>query len=94
MGELFLLFPIIMYFFPAIVAGIRRHRNATAITVLNLLLGWTLIGWVVSLVWAFTNQSQPQIIYLPSNEPKWRNATVLEPRPRQVPAQGSLTLRG
>lgn len=94
MGALLLLFPVVMYFFPAIVAGIRHHRNAGAITVLNLLLGWTLIGWVISLVWAFTNPSQPQIIYLPSNEPKWRNATVLEAVPRQVPAQGGLKLRG
>jgi hypothetical protein len=94
MGAMLLLFPILMYFFPAIVAGMRHHRNAGAITVLNLLLGWTLLGWVVSLVWAFTNPAQPQIVYLPSNGPQWRNATVLEGVPRQVPAQGGLKLRG
>jgi hypothetical protein len=42
------------YFLPSVIAAIRGHHNAVAIIVLNLLLGWTLIGWVVALVWAFT----------------------------------------
>ena len=43
-----------VYFLPYIVARHRKHRNAPAIFVLNLLLGWTFIGWAVSLVWAVT----------------------------------------
>jgi len=39
-----------LYFWPAIVA--RKKRNLWAIFVLNLLLGWTLVGWVIALVWA------------------------------------------
>jgi hypothetical protein len=27
-------------------------RNASAIIALNLLLGWTFLGWVIALVWA------------------------------------------
>jgi uncharacterized membrane protein YhaH (DUF805 family) len=42
------------YFFPTIVAGLRRHHNEGAIFVLNLLLGWTFVGWVASLVWGCT----------------------------------------
>lgn len=42
-----------VYFLPAIVASSRGHHQATAITVLNLVAGWTLVGWVVALVWAF-----------------------------------------
>jgi hypothetical protein len=41
-----------IYFLPTIVAG--RHHNSGAIFVLNLLLGWTFVGWVIALVWAFT----------------------------------------
>jgi hypothetical protein len=48
-----------IYFIPAIVASNRRHRNRTAIGVLNLLLGWTLIGWVAALVWALTADVEP-----------------------------------
>jgi Superinfection immunity protein len=33
----------------------RHHRNRVAISVTNLLLGWTLIGWVVAFIWACTN---------------------------------------
>ena len=41
-------------FIPTIVAVARHHRNALAIFLLNLLLGWTLIGWVIALIWAVT----------------------------------------
>jgi hypothetical protein len=39
---------------PTIVAGQRGHQNTAAIAVLNLLLGWTFIVWVIALVWAMT----------------------------------------
>ena len=44
---------LLIYFIPAIVG--RNKRNANAIFVLNLLLGWTLLGWVAALVWAMTS---------------------------------------
>lgn len=47
------------YLFPALVAGFREHKNGNSIAVLNLLLGWTLLGWVVALVWAFSAQDEP-----------------------------------
>lgn len=40
----------IIYFLPSIVAS-GRERNG-GVLVLNLFLGWTLIGWVVALTWA------------------------------------------
>ena len=43
-----------MYFLPAIVAWRRHHHQKDAIQLLNLLLGWTVIGWIVALVWAAT----------------------------------------
>lgn len=45
---------IFFYFLPALVAWHKSKRNFTAIFVLNLCVGWTFIGWVVALVWAFT----------------------------------------
>ena len=45
-------FGFVMYFLPSIVALARNKRDITAIMLLNLFLGWTLIGWVVALVWA------------------------------------------
>jgi len=43
---------ILIYFLPAIIG--RKKRDATALATLNLLLGWTLIGWVGALVWALS----------------------------------------
>lgn len=45
---------IVGYFMPAFVAFGRKHHNASAICMLNLLLGWTVLGWVGALVWAMT----------------------------------------
>ena len=47
-----LLFAAAVYFLPSFVG--RHKRNAQAIAVLNLLLGWTIIGWIIALVWACT----------------------------------------
>ncbi|MFP5248635.1 MAG: superinfection immunity protein [Acidobacteriota bacterium] len=41
-----------LYFLPSIIG--RKKRNFGAIFALNLLLGWSVIGWIVSLVWALT----------------------------------------
>lgn len=40
------------YLLPTTISIIRRRTNTMAIFVLNLFLGWTLIGWVVALVWS------------------------------------------
>lgn len=50
----------VLYFLPTLVADSRKHPNATSIFVLNLLLGWTVIGWVGSLVWAYSKISEVQ----------------------------------
>jgi hypothetical protein len=44
----------LVLFTPSLVAYHRGHPNAMAIFALNLLLGWTFVGWVVALVWALT----------------------------------------
>ncbi|WP_053959325.1 superinfection immunity protein [Sulfobacillus thermosulfidooxidans] len=43
-----------IYFLPTILAFTRHKTNRIAILALNALLGWGLIGWVVSLVWALS----------------------------------------
>ncbi len=48
------------YFLPFIIG--YNKKNAIAIFTLNLLLGWTLIGWVVALVWALSNDKEPVVV--------------------------------
>ncbi len=51
------------YFVPTIVAFGRNKSNKIPILVLNFFLGWSLIGWVVSLVWALSQDQQPVIVH-------------------------------
>lgn len=37
-------------FLPSVVAFNRNHRNAPGVFLLNPCMGWTLLGWVASLV--------------------------------------------
>lgn len=48
----FLLCMVCLYALPVRVAQRRNAKRKIAIAMLNLLLGWTLIGWLVALVWA------------------------------------------
>ena len=48
-----------IYFVPTIIAKKRRHRNFMAIAVVNLLLGWSFIFWVVALVWSLRVERKP-----------------------------------
>jgi hypothetical protein len=41
-----------LYLLPTWLAVVWRRRQVTAIVVLNLVLGWTALGWAVALVWA------------------------------------------
>jgi hypothetical protein len=40
------------YFVPSLIAYLRSHRSVVAIFALNLLLGWTGVGWIGVLIWA------------------------------------------
>ena len=46
----------LFYFLPFAIAFNRKRTNTGAIFALNLFLGWTLIGWVVALVWALKDE--------------------------------------
>ena len=46
------LIAIAFYFLPAILAAARHTHNSTAILLLNLFLGWTVVGWFVALLMA------------------------------------------
>ena len=49
------------YIFPTVLAYFRHHHNLLAIGATNLLVGWTGIGWIASLIWALTKPApQPQ----------------------------------
>jgi len=57
MSGVLLIIIVALYFIPTIIALLRGHRQTVAIGALNLLLGWTVLGWVGSLVWSLTNSA-------------------------------------
>jgi Superinfection immunity protein len=46
----------LFYFLPFAIAFNKKRANSGAIFALNLFLGWSLIGWVVALVWALKEE--------------------------------------
>ena len=49
---------IAFYFLPTIVAYSNKVIKADGILILNILLGWTLIAWVIALVWAASGETE------------------------------------
>jgi len=43
---------IAIYFIPTIMAYSNKKVDKASIGALNFFLGWTVIGWVIALVWA------------------------------------------
>lgn len=41
-----------LYLLPTFEAWLKNHPNLTSIALVNVFLGWSLIGWIVALVWA------------------------------------------
>lgn len=62
----------LFYFLPSILGFARHQPNKTAILILNIFLGWSFIGWIIALVWAFKKEAQPvQVVnnYNPPTQP-------------------------
>ena len=49
-----------VYFLPTIVATQRDVVNKWSVGVINLFLGWTLIGWVIALAMSMRTQTLKQ----------------------------------
>jgi peptidoglycan/LPS O-acetylase OafA/YrhL len=46
------LFGLALYLLPTIIVIARRKKNVLGPILVNVLLGWTFVGWIVALVWA------------------------------------------
>ena len=51
LSELRVVAKVAMWFLPAIIASVLRHRNLGYIWLIDLLVGWIAIGWVSVLAW-------------------------------------------
>ncbi|UVT17036.1 MAG: superinfection immunity protein [Nitrospira sp.] len=56
--DLYVVGTAFLYCIPSFVALGRGHRNCITILVVNLSLGWTVVGWVGALVWSLTSRQR------------------------------------
>jgi heme/copper-type cytochrome/quinol oxidase subunit 2 len=59
---LLLVIGLACYFLPTIIAMSRGKANGTGgVFFVSLALGWTVIGWFVSFIWACSGQTNSQV---------------------------------
>lgn len=46
---------IAFYLLPLFLAFARGHASRWAILIVTVLLGWTVLGWFIALIWAASN---------------------------------------
>lgn len=54
----FFVIAVPIYTAPSLIAFQRKHKYKVALLALNILLGWTFIFWVFSLVWALMAEKE------------------------------------
>ena len=59
----FLIFSALLYFLPTIIA--RHKSDFMRVFIVNLLFGWTVIGWFAALIWACAAERYVQVRYVP-----------------------------
>ena len=72
----------VIYLLPLVIGYARRVPDIGAIAVINILLGWTLLGWVAALAMAFRSVSPPGPV-MPPSRPGAPPPLVLPRRPGQ-----------
>lgn len=50
----------VAYFLPALIANSRKNPSTNSITLVNLFLGWTVLGWLAALIWALAPPPAPR----------------------------------
>lgn len=48
---------VAIYLLPTLMAFARDHPRRGAIALVNILFGWTLLGWLICFVWALLGSS-------------------------------------
>ena len=47
---------VFLYFLPSIIAFKRQHKSRFGILIINIFLGLTFLGWVISLAWSVSKK--------------------------------------
>lgn len=50
------------YFIPTFIA--IKKKDSTAIILINIFLGWMVLGWIIALIWAITSPTDTGVTVL------------------------------
>jgi threonine/homoserine/homoserine lactone efflux protein len=56
------LFGVLFYFLPTLIAMKRNAEHSNAIFAVDVLLGWTVLGWLAALLWAVTDKERAKTV--------------------------------
>jgi Superinfection immunity protein len=82
-AAIFFLFGLALYLIPTIIAVIRKVPNIGSVAVINIFLGWSVVGWVVALAMAARSQPQPTQVQVFQQAPPPGAPSGPPPGPRQ-----------
>ena len=60
LGIISLVVAVPIYFFPALTAWYRQHQRVEAVFLVNGLVAWTVVGWIVTLLWALSGPGKAE----------------------------------
>jgi Superinfection immunity protein len=82
------------YLIPTLVAWFQQHDQLYAIAALNLLLGWTLLGWFGALVWVLKpKELRPQQRKKHHRKQKHHRQSTARTQPHRPDAHSDLARR-
>jgi hypothetical protein len=55
---LYLLLGLSIYLVPTIIAFQKKHPSKRSILFTNILIGWSVIGWILALIWCFSSDNK------------------------------------
>ncbi|MBL0938644.1 MAG: superinfection immunity protein [Gemmatimonadaceae bacterium] len=58
-GGVMIVVLVLLYLLPSMLAWSRRSSRRWKVTLINVLLGWTVIGWIASMVMTFMWEAPP-----------------------------------
>ena len=50
---------VCFYFLPFAISRQRETLHSNQIFIVNLLFGWTILGWIAALIWAVVEKQKP-----------------------------------
>jgi hypothetical protein len=65
----FLFVAIVLYFLPTIIGHLKR--DSAGIFLMNLLFGWTGIGWIIALLWACASEPRVSAVLVPAGSSRY-----------------------